>query len=435
LQQEQPLSKRRFAKPVLALVALAGLVLALSACAFFKEGSLQVSQPAGLGAVRVHFVLCAQAEGPDCGPNINEGQTQVIIGVSGPKGMSAPATITATPTSGGGEPIVFRRSDQAAQELAQEEDAELGKQWPPTGTEGIGYVSAPINEVKGVAREWSFDGDFGLPSAPDGGAFGGPFSTLIAYGIRGVGGEAGSADRPVDCVEDPDELKENKEAAACLTTEEKSVGTADLRILPPAQTSVSLGGKAAVAFPFEFAGQPPAVLDIRLTATSTVPQAPVTLDTTSFVPGPPAAGTNRSPIASRIATVAVPKATKPGLYEVTVTAAVPQGGSVTQVAKLLVTKPKIKLGKLKLNKAKGTATLFVKVPAAGAVTVYGKGLAKTKRAAKAARTLKVPVKPNAKTKKQLAETGKSKLKAKISFKPSGAAVVVKSKGLTLKKSL
>jgi len=423
----------RLAKPVLVLLALAGLALALGACALIKEGSLQLSQPAGIGNVRVHFAICAQPEGSDCRPNPNEGQTQSIVGVSVPQGTTSPATIVATPVAGGGEPIVFSRSAQAGEAL-RGSISPSGKTWPPEGSEGIGYLSTTINEVKDVAREWSFDGDFGLPSAPDGGAFGGPFATLIAYGMRGVGGEAGSADRAVRCVTEPSELGSDPSGALCAVSEEKSVGTADLRILPPAQGSVFVGGKATLAFPFEFAGTPPTALAFGLTVTSTLPGARVTLDTASHVPGAPTAGTNRSPLESRTATVAVPKTAKPGLYDVTLTAATPQGGTVSQVAKLQVTKPKIKFGKVKLNKAQGTAILFVTVPAAGTVTAYGKGLVKTKRSSKGPKTLKVPIKPKGKTKALLGAVGKAKVKAKVAFKPSGAAVVTGSKRITLRKN-
>ena len=48
-------------------------------------------------------------------------------------------------------------------------------------------------------------------------------------------------------------------------------------------------------------------------------------------------------------------------------------------AKLKVTKPKLKFGGVRLNTAKGTATLKVKVPGGGSLTVAGKGVAKVKK--------------------------------------------------------
>jgi hypothetical protein len=435
------LSKRRLAKPVLVLIALAGFAIALSACAVYKNGSLQLSQPAGIGPARVHFVICTNpetmVEGGDttCSPNEGEGQAQSIVGIAVPKGSTAPATVTATPLTGG-PPIVFTRNDQAAQELAAATAASAAGEpeaeaWPPPGTDGFGYLSAAYNEEK-EEREWSFDADFGLPTAADGGSFGGPFTAAIAYGLRGVGGEAGSADRPVDCITGPEDV--NDESAFCGAAEKGQVGVSDLRIGAPPQGSAFLGGKGTLSFPLSFASTATTLPSFSLTATSTLPKAKVTLSSSTFAPGAPDPATRRSPAASGAVSVKVPKNAKPGIYDVTLTATTGQGGTVSQVAKLRVGKAKIKLGGVKLNKAKGTATLSVKVPAAGTLTVSGKGLARTKAKAKKAKKLKIQIKPNAKTKALLTEAGQAKVKAKISFKPTAAAVVVKSKSVTLKKS-
>jgi hypothetical protein len=443
IRQEPPLlSKRRLTKPVLVLLALAGLAVVLSACAVYKMGSLQVSQPGGIGSVRVHFLICTDPEtmvegGPTtCTANSGEGQAQGIAGIAVPKGSSAPATITATPLTGG-PPIVFTRNDQAAQELSAATAAlvaqgEVDETWPPPGTDGIAYLSAPINEEKGAVREWSFDADFGLPAAADGGSFGGPFVTSIVYGYRQVGGKSGSPDRPVDCITSPEDVTEG--SAFCVPAEKAQIGISDLKITPAPQGTAFLGGKGTLSFPLDFASTAAALPSFNLTATSTLPKAKVTLASPTFAPGAPDATTRRSPLALGTVDVQVPKNAKPGLYDVTLTAATPQGGSVSQVAKLKVAKAKIKLGGVKLNKAKGTAILSVKVPAAGTLTVAGKGLAKTKAKAKKAKTLKIPVKPKAKTKALLAEDGKAKVKAKITFKPTGASAVVKSKSITLKQS-
>ena len=75
----------------------------------------------------------------------------------------------------------------------------------------------------------------------------------------------------------------------------------------------------------------------------------------------------------------------------TLTATTPQGGTATQVAKLKVTKPKLKFGGVQLDAAKGTATLRIKVPSGGQLTIAGKGIAKVKKKAKKAKTLKVQI--------------------------------------------
>lgn len=435
------LLRRRF-KPILALLAFVVLALVVSACTIYKLGSLQVSQPGGIGSVRVHFVICTNPEtmvegGPTtCTANSGEGQAQAIVGIAVPKGSSVPATITATPLMGG-TPIVFTRNDQAAQEMAAASAAlfaqeEIDETWPPPGTDGIGYLSAPFTEEKGSVREWSFDADFGLPSAADGGSFGGPFATAIVYGYRGVGGEAGSPDRPVDCITGPGDVTE--ESAFCIPAEKAQTPVSDLKIGAAPQASAFLGGKATLSFPFDFASTANPLPTFGLTATSTLPKASLALSSPTFAPGAGAPPLYRSPAASGAVTVTVPKDAKAGVYDVTLTAATPQGATVSQVAKLSVTKPKVTLGRVKLNKAKGTATLFVKVPTAGTLTVSGKGVAKAKRNAKAAKTLKVPIKPKGQAKALLAADGKARVKAKVTFKPTEAAPVVKTKSITLKKS-
>ncbi len=96
---------------------------------------------------------------------------------------------------------------------------------------------------------------------------------------------------------------------------------------------------------------------------------------------------------------------------------------------------KIGFGKLKLDKAKGTATLVVKLPGAGSLTASGKGLKKVLRSATAAGQLKLPIKATGKAKKQLARTGSAKLKLSLKFTPTGGAAATTTKQITLKENL
>lgn len=432
---------RRFAKPVLALVGLSILALALSACATYKEGSLQVSQPGGVGPVHVHFALCTEPSPSGCEPNEDEGQGQYLAIFAVPQGTVAPATFTAQPV-GAGAPIVYSRNDQVAQaydqaatEFANEikEPSEEPFEWPPAGSEGVGYISAVFTEEKGATREWVADADFGLPAGAGGGSFGGPFTFELASGWRAVSGSA-PADRPVHCF-NPFEGEPDEEDALCAPSEEepKKLGTSDLKIgAPAAATPVFVGGRAPVAFNLDFASTADSAPTFALAATTTVKGGATTMVTgAGFVPGPVAADSHRSPAATSSVMVAVPKTAKPGVYDVTLTATAPQGGTVSQVAKLKVTKPKLKLGGVKLNKAKGTATLAVKVPSAGTLTVAGKGIVKAKKKAKKAKKLKITVKAKGKSKAQLEELGQVKVKAKLSFKPSSGIVAKKTKAITL----
>lgn len=92
---------------------------------------------------------------------------------------------------------------------------------------------------------------------------------------------------------------------------------------------------------------------------------------------------------------------------------------------------RISFGKVKLKKEQGTATLPVNVSGAGAVVLKGKGLVKASRAAKAAGTLKLPVKAKGQTLDELRDTGRVTVMAKVTFTPRGGSPLTKSRKITL----
>jgi hypothetical protein len=95
------------------------------------------------------------------------------------------------------------------------------------------------------------------------------------------------------------------------------------------------------------------------------------------------------------------------------------------------------LGKLKRNKKKGTAQQIVKVPlpAAGSVTISGKGMkTKTKQVTGAAK-VKLPVIPKSKQRQQESRTGKVKLKAKITYNATANAAKTLKRKLKLLKQI
>jgi hypothetical protein len=428
---------------VLAAVLVAALVL--SACAFFKEGSLALSQPGGVGSVRVHFALCTEPE-PNCSPSEETEEVQYLLGIAVPPGSVPPATITATPV-GSGSPLVFTLNPEVATEIAAasanlkslaEKEGEGDKvppTWPPAGLQGVGYLSNAHLEQEGVQTEWNVDADFGLPAAADGSPFAGPFATGLSLGFRQVS-PSQSASRPVDCWHFESEPPES-EAFCFGTAMQGQIGTSDLKVAAPKKTSVFLGGKAKIQFPFNFATTTSPSPTFALSATSTLPKAKLSLSSPTFTPGVLDPSTHRAPTANQAVTVNVPKNAKPGTYDVTVTAKTPQGGIVSQVAKLKVAKQKLSLGGAKLNKSKGSATLSVKIPGAGTLTASGNGVVKAKKSAKKAKkpkTLKLTIKPKGKVKTQLAEKGTAKVKVKVTFKPSSGSPVAKTKTITLKQN-
>src|SRR3954454_7741124 len=230
---------RRTFKPFLVLIAVAAVAVIASGCAFVVPGSFSASQPQGIGSVRVHFAFCTlgdtETENEFCG-KVEDGETrQYLAGIAVPPGSTPPASFTATSKNGGG-PIVFTRSDEVASEMAAssaafqaevsklspEEKAEfekakeiIGSAWPPSGLQGVGYLSTPVAEVKEQKAEWSADLDFGLPATADGKPFAGPFTTAIAWGSRGVFAGAPST-RPVHCFRFEDEKTIKEEDALCF---------------------------------------------------------------------------------------------------------------------------------------------------------------------------------------------------------------------------
>jgi DNA-binding beta-propeller fold protein YncE len=94
---------------------------------------------------------------------------------------------------------------------------------------------------------------------------------------------------------------------------------------------------------------------------------------------------------------------------------------------------RFKLGKLVLNKKRGTAALSVTVPGPGGLVLKGKGIGTIRRAVRAAGKLKLLVKPTGKAKRKLAKTGAVRLKAKVTFTPTGGTAATQVKTLRLKR--
>lgn len=93
------------------------------------------------------------------------------------------------------------------------------------------------------------------------------------------------------------------------------------------------------------------------------------------------------------------------------------------------------LGKLKRNKKKGTAkqVVILPLPDAGSVTIKGKGLKTKTRFVTGTDRLKLPVLAKGKKRKALKRKGKVKIKAQVTYSPSGNAVTTLKKKLKLLK--
>ncbi len=123
-----------------------------------------------------------------------------------------------------------------------------------------------------------------------------------------------------------------------------------------------------------------------------------------------------------------------GTYRVGVTATDGAGTPTSSEGSITIApRSDFSIGKLKLNKKKGTATLKVSVPGPGRLVLSAKGIRKvSKRVAKAG-LVTLAIDPQGKAKKRLDRSGKLKLKLSISFTPKGGTTAVHKKSVKLLK--
>jgi hypothetical protein len=414
--------KPKVIRIALVLVTLAVLALTLSACVALKPGSVQTSQPGGIGNFHINFQLC-NAEGgsgapEECGPDNFDGEAQVVLAFVVTRGVTGvPATFTANPGSAGGAPITFHRNPDFEAYLR-------GLSEFPEDLEPLGYLSEPFEEQTNDAFEWAVNYPLGLPASADGGPFVGPIKYLLVSGWREVGPGL-SPDRPVECVSAPPGA-----SASCQIEREVEFGVSDLKVTPPAETAVYAGATPVLPFSLYFgstATPPPSSL--ALSATTNLPGATATPSEPSFAIGGLDSGGRFA--GQPKAVVAVPAKAEEGLYEVRLNATTPTGGSAGAVALLRVKVARIGV-KAKLNRSRGTAVLTVTVPTAGSLVVSGKGIVRAQRQPDAAKTVKVTVRTRGKAKKRLHAKGRAKVSATVTFTPPGAAAVTATKRLHLK---
>lgn len=424
---------RRLVRPALLIAVAAALAATLSACIAVKPGTFQITQPGGIGPIHYLATLCTLGSEPGsepCEPNDLEGDAQQMLALLVPKGAAAPAAVAAAPGPGA-YPIAFSRNQEVAEEFAAAIPPSEEEPWPPAGSEIVGYLSDVVQEKAGPEVEWTIDVPIGLPSGSDGGSFGGPVKGGLMMGWRVVDGTH-PADRPIECFEG--EIPDFTTVCE-FPSEPLEAGVSDLKIPAAAAVKANVGATAAIPFTLDFSSSATARPTFDLSASTNLPGTGVTVNGSPFAPGAPPAGATRYAPATGTASLTVPAKAKPGAYEVTLTAKAAGGAAVSQTAQLTVVKPKIGLGKLAFDKKKGTATLQVKVFEAGTLTASGKGIAKVKKKAAKAKTLKVTIRAKGKAKKALGETGKAKVKAQLKFKPLAGAAVAKTRPITLQKSL
>src|SRR5262249_34573267 len=126
-------------------------------------------------------------------------------------------------------------------------------------------------------------------------------------------------------------------------------------------------------------------------------------------------------------------ATLVGSYSCVVTAA--NGAGSTSVASTgsFPIVAGMKLGKAKLNRKKGTASIVVGTSGAGSISISGRSLLPKRREASApdfAATM--IIKPKGKAKARLRASGKSKVKVRVAYTPTDGQPLVRTKSITLR---
>lgn len=400
--------------PLLALAGLAA-VLALSGCTGIKPGSVVLTQPTGIGPLNLRLTLCTVAESEvearTCGPVKAAAEGQMLLGLVVPVGTTVPATIATVP-SPGATPTTLNRSQEVTQVLSKEGP-------PAAGFELVGYISGAVAESAAQTSEWALAAELRLPVSGDGGSYGLPFTAGARSGWREVSA-AQPAGRPVKCatVQEFEKGEVDPAAASCPTTtaegDQVTLGISDLKIKAPAATAVAPGAKVKLPFVLDFASSATALPKFKLTTSSKLPGAGLSVSNNSFSRGPSNPVNNRAPATTRQAIVQVPATARLGSYELAFTATAAQGGSVTASTQLLV-KPSGKAAASVPKKVKASVASSKGVPVVLTAPIAGtrfqvvlKGperLSKKTRIAKAVGAIPLRMKLGAPKAQELLEAG------------------------------
>ena len=138
---------------------------------------------------------------------------------------------------------------------------------------------------------------------------------------------------------------------------------------------------------------------------------------------------NGRPIAG--ATAQTVTARQAGNYACQSTAA-NAAGSTSSTSAPLAVKAALKLGKVRLNRATGTATLTVAAFGTGRLKLSGAEI--KQRAAKARAKARLRIRPSRPAKKRLETTGRARVKATVTFRPDGGKPLKRLKTIVLKLS-
>ena len=325
------------------VAAAAVLAILLSGCIGIKPGSYSLTQPAGVGAVNLRLTVCTLVVGElapeskvppiECGAPSEPGQGQMLATLVVPVGSATPESLTAAPGAGAA-PTIFTRNPglTAAMNATEFSPGVVG---PPPGFEVAGYSSGQVSEPGGQELNWTIEGSIGLPPGAGGGSFGGPLKATVIIGWRNVTPGL-PASRPINCEE---EEPGTTICGGAQASGEATLGVSDLKIAPPATTTVVPGAKVTLPFVLDFASSAAALPTFQLALNTNLPGAGLRFSNSTFSRGPADPATGRAPKTTRKAIVQIPAGARLGSYELGFKATAGQGGFVT-AATTLVVKPK-----------------------------------------------------------------------------------------------
>ncbi len=101
------------------------------------------------------------------------------------------------------------------------------------------------------------------------------------------------------------------------------------------------------------------------------------------------------------------------------------------------TKPpsnRFRFARLLKNRRNGSAVLYVRVPAAGKLFLWGRGTRRLRRVARRAKVVPLPVKPKIPLKRFLKQHGKARIRVNVGFEPTGGVPREREKVIVLRRA-
>jgi hypothetical protein len=133
------------------------------------------------------------------------------------------------------------------------------------------------------------------------------------------------------------------------------------------------------------------------------------------------------------ATASAIKVTEAGSYTCHSIGTNGAGSTASAPSPAVFVRATLKLGKARLNRGTGTATIAATVGGSGRLIATGKGVAKATKLAKTSRTYRLEVRTTGKAKRRLLARGRARVRVTVTFAPSGDKSLRRSKTVVLER--